>query len=83
MMREVEGLSTAETADLLGISEEAVKVRLHRGREALRIDIDNEVDIAARNAFLYHAPRCNRMVRRVYAILGILVTGDAPTSCTR
>jgi len=34
--REGEGLSTRETANSLGISESAVKVRLHRARTALR-----------------------------------------------
>src|SRR4030095_7337048 len=32
MMREVEGMSTAETAECLDLSEESVKVRLHRSR---------------------------------------------------
>ncbi|NDJ51696.1 MAG: sigma-70 family RNA polymerase sigma factor [Chloroflexi bacterium] len=35
-LREIEGLSTAETADTLGISQSAVKVRLHRARLTLR-----------------------------------------------
>jgi RNA polymerase sigma-70 factor (ECF subfamily) len=35
-LRDVEELSTRETADILGISESAVKVRLHRARLALR-----------------------------------------------
>jgi predicted transcriptional regulator len=39
MLREVEGLSTAETADCLGISDDAVKVPLHRARGLLRKDI--------------------------------------------
>lgn len=34
--RELEGLSTAETAEVLDISESAVKVRLHRARLQLR-----------------------------------------------
>lgn len=34
--RDLEGLSTAETAEVLGISEGAVKVRLHRARLQLR-----------------------------------------------
>jgi RNA polymerase sigma-70 factor (ECF subfamily) len=34
--RELEGLSTAETAEVLNISESAVKVRLHRARLQLR-----------------------------------------------
>lgn len=36
VLREHEGLSTRETAETLGISESAVKVRLHRARNALR-----------------------------------------------
>lgn len=35
-LRDIEELSTAETAAILGISEAAVKVRLHRARLALR-----------------------------------------------
>lgn len=35
-LREMEGLTTAETAEVLGLSEEAVKTRLHRGRLWLR-----------------------------------------------
>ena len=34
--RDLEGLSTAETAEIVGISESAVKVRLHRARLQLR-----------------------------------------------
>ncbi len=36
VLRDIEGLSTAETADVLGISEAAVKSRLHRARLFLR-----------------------------------------------
>jgi len=36
MLRDVEDLSTAQTAHILDISESAVKVRLHRARLALR-----------------------------------------------
>jgi RNA polymerase sigma-70 factor (ECF subfamily) len=36
VMREMEGLSTEETAEALGLSIENVKVRLHRARLALR-----------------------------------------------
>ena len=36
VLREYEGLSTRETAEALGVSESAVKVRLHRARAALR-----------------------------------------------
>lgn len=36
VLRDVDGLSTAETAEVLNISETAVKSRLHRARLALR-----------------------------------------------
>lgn len=35
LMRDIEELDTQETADLLGVSEGAVKTRLHRARQAL------------------------------------------------
>lgn len=40
LMRDIEELDTAETAAALGISENAVKVRLHRARQALRELLD-------------------------------------------
>ena len=39
-LRDIEGLSTKETAKLLGISESAAKVRLHRAHARLREAID-------------------------------------------
>ncbi|OQA46143.1 MAG: ECF RNA polymerase sigma factor SigW [Chloroflexi bacterium ADurb.Bin325] len=36
VLRDIEGLSTAETAETLGLTEVNVKVRLHRARLALR-----------------------------------------------
>jgi RNA polymerase sigma-70 factor (ECF subfamily) len=35
LMRDIEELSTSETAQMLGISDNAVKIRLHRARQAL------------------------------------------------
>jgi RNA polymerase sigma-70 factor (ECF subfamily) len=40
MMRDIEELDTAEAARLLDVSENAVKVRLHRARQALRELLD-------------------------------------------
>lgn len=40
MLRDIEGMDTAETAAVLGISTGAVKVRLHRARIALRTLLD-------------------------------------------
>lgn len=40
LLRDVEGLSTAEAAAVLEVSEDVVKQRLHRGRLALRKSLD-------------------------------------------
>ena len=39
-LRDVEGLSTAEAAQVVGIGERALKSRVHRGRMALRAKLD-------------------------------------------
>jgi RNA polymerase sigma-70 factor (ECF subfamily) len=44
VIRDVEGLSTEETAELLGISVPTVKTRLHRARIALRDAIGGYFD---------------------------------------
>ena len=41
VMRDMEGLSTEETAKRLGLSQAAVKARLHRAREALRNKLEH------------------------------------------
>ncbi len=41
VLRDVEGLSTAEAAETLGIGERALKSRVHRGRQALRAALDD------------------------------------------
>jgi RNA polymerase sigma-70 factor, ECF subfamily len=41
LLRDVEELSTAETAGILGVTEEVVKTRLHRGRLAIRQKLDD------------------------------------------
>jgi RNA polymerase sigma-70 factor, ECF subfamily len=49
VLRDVEGLSTEETAEQLGITREATKMRLHRARQALRTLLEQELggDLAA------------------------------------
>jgi RNA polymerase sigma-70 factor, ECF subfamily len=39
-LRDIEGYSTREAADLIGIAEGALKVRLHRARAALKKLVD-------------------------------------------
>jgi len=40
-LRDVEGFNTEETAEILGISPQSVKTRLHRARFFLREKISN------------------------------------------
>jgi RNA polymerase sigma-70 factor (ECF subfamily) len=40
VLRDLEELSTEETAQALGVTPNAVKVRLHRARQALRTLLD-------------------------------------------
>ena len=40
LLRDIEELSTEETAEMLGINTNTVKVRLHRARQALRAILD-------------------------------------------
>lgn len=71
MLREVEGMSTADTAQVLGVTEVVVKVRLHRARLALRDLLYARAGPAAPGVFTFLGPRCDRMVAAVLArILG-------------
>jgi len=64
-LRDVEGLSTAETAEGLAIGAEAVKTRLHRARAMLRRELFGRVGAEAAQAFQFHAVRCDRIVAAV------------------
>ena len=44
ILRDIEDFNTAETAEMLGLTTDAVKVRLHRARLALRSKIGNLVE---------------------------------------
>ena len=70
MLREVEGLSTAETASSLGVSEDVVKTRLSRSRAALRRDLVDRVGATAPESFTFLRPRCDRVVAAVLARIG-------------
>jgi RNA polymerase sigma-70 factor (ECF subfamily) len=70
MLREVEGLSTAETAESLGVSEDVIKTRLSRARAALRRELYERAGLAASNAFRFERPRCDRIVAAVMERIG-------------
>ena len=69
MMRDVEQMSTAETAAALDLSEENVKVRLHRGHAMMRGWLFARVGENAKNVFPFMGARCDRVVLCVFARL--------------
>jgi len=70
VLREVEGLSTAETASVLDVSDDVVKTRLSRARSALRRVLEERIGTAAPDAFRFYRPRCDRVVERVMGVIG-------------
>ena len=67
VLRDVEGLSTAEVAESLEVSEDVVKTRLSRGRAALRRALLERTGASAPEAFRFYRPRCDRVVQQVLA----------------
>ena len=70
MLREIEHLSTSETAECLDLSEEAVKTRLHRSRALLRRELENRLGPAIAEAYSFLGARCDRVVKQVLARIG-------------
>lgn len=70
MLRQVEGLSTAEVAECLDLSVDVVKTRLSRGRAALRALLMERTGATAPEAFRFYRPRCDRVVARFLAEIG-------------
>jgi RNA polymerase sigma-70 factor (ECF subfamily) len=79
-LREVEGLSTEQTADALGLTTENVRVRLHRAKRSLRQTLDQRIGREVRRLYLFDGPHCDRMVERVFARLS-LESGPAGEAC--
>jgi RNA polymerase sigma-70 factor (ECF subfamily) len=67
MLRDVEGLSTNETARTLGLGAEAIKTRLHRARAMIRRGLTARIGGVAAQVFQFQAPRCDRVVAAVLA----------------
>jgi len=70
VLRDVEGMSTEETAQSLNLTQENVKVRLHRAHAKLRKELYATVGATAAHCFQFHAVRCDRVVRGVFNTLG-------------
>jgi Sigma-70, region 4 len=66
MLRGVEDMSTTDAADVLEITEDNVKVRLHRARALLSKSLYVRAGMERKEAFNFHAVRCDRVVKNVF-----------------
>jgi RNA polymerase sigma-70 factor, ECF subfamily len=80
MLRKIEEMSTAETAECLDISEETVKTRLHRARSLLREEIYVRIGVTTAGTFQFAGLRCDRMVAAVLEKIKLVRDCDTYTS---
>ncbi len=66
VLRDIEEMSTSETAQVLAITDANVKVRLHRAHELLRSELMTRVGGSRAQAFAFLATRCDRVVSAVF-----------------
>ena len=71
MLRDIEEMSTSETAEVLAITDTNVKVRLHRAHELLRTELMTRAGASSPQAFMFPATRCNRVVDAVFHRLNL------------
>jgi RNA polymerase sigma-70 factor, ECF subfamily len=76
VMRDVEEMSTEETAAHLSIPQATVKTRLHRARRLVRAELADSLASVLAGAFPFGGLRCARMTERVLARLGFSETSD-------
>ena len=67
MLRDIEEMSTSETAAALELSEDNVKIRLHRGRSLLRKELLSRASKSRSKVFPFMGERCDRVVHAVLA----------------
>jgi RNA polymerase sigma-70 factor, ECF subfamily len=70
LLRQIDGLAVADTAEILDVAEEVVKTRLHRARALLRAEIEERIGAGLDEAYAFDARRCDRVVAAVLARLG-------------
>ena len=78
MLRDIEELSTAETAEALDLTEDNVKVRLHRGHGMIRSWLLERIGAGAKQAFPFMGDRCDRVVGGVFNRLAAVNAADPP-----
>lgn len=82
VLRDVEGLSTHDAAELLGVTDEALKVRLHRARGLVKERLGRDVPELVAEVFAFGFARCDRMVVTVLAAIARQATSGTAVSGT-
>lgn len=77
VLREIEQMSQAETAECLGLKEETVKTRLHRARRLIESHLLARAGQGLRSAYSFGNTRCTRIVTLV---LSRIAEGRLPTA---
>ena len=72
VLREIEEMTGADTAECLGITEETVKTRLHRARRLLRHRLERTVGAAMESAFAFGSRRCDRVTENAIERIRLL-----------
>jgi RNA polymerase sigma-70 factor, ECF subfamily len=76
IMRDVEGVSADEIANVLGIKPETVRTRLHRARSRLRETLGKELGTMLKDVFPFERPRCDALIGRLLS--QVRVRRDVP-----
>jgi RNA polymerase sigma-70 factor (ECF subfamily) len=71
VLRQVEGLSVEETAQVLSLAPETVKTRLHRARIRLRRALQGQLAPVLKDTFPFEGERCRRLTGLVLRRLGL------------
>ena len=69
VLRDIEEMSTEETAKQLSLKSQTVKTRLHRARRMMRATIERQLSSRFSELFPFDGMRCERMADRVIARL--------------
>ena len=69
VLRDIEDMSTEETASQLSLKPETVKTRLYRARRLMRAAIEKRLSPTFSGLFPFDGARCERMAHRVLARL--------------
>jgi RNA polymerase sigma-70 factor, ECF subfamily len=76
VLREVEEMSVAETAQSLGVTDAVVKTRLHRAHAMLRKELYARAKGRTADLYQFHAVRCDRVVKAVFERINAKIQGN-------